>query len=530
MAKGRDLSAKTQLICETFHRLAGNVSAVSKELGIPRSTVYGHIQKAGGLKRPLVGGNVTGNQYKKAKLPAAGQIKRYIVTSAQNNTHLHRQVWENLLALSKYYDAKILIGTFSYNKNAYGKLAVKRGTEDHQDELWYDHELEPYIFDQQLELGNGLVWCGKMNILPTAEDPLVGLERYSDRKSAIFPHTKIALRSIATMKGEGTKFNYTTGTVTQRNYIQKKAGLKAEPQHAYGGLIVEVNSEGNWWVRQIEADDEGMLQDLTLRVENGQVHENCKVEAITWGDIHAASIDPIVFDMSAGEHGMLDTLMPNFQFIHDLLAGDSVNHHVQRNPHEKFKIYLQGNDSISRELIKTAEVLQQYIRPWVKTIAVDSNHDNWLLRWLQESEAKHIHPMNLRLFYQGNDAALEAYEKREPFNALAWAMGAYDTVQFLSTDESFTICNRKIECGMHGHLGPDGVRGSDGNLSKIGRAANTGHTHSCAIVNGLYVAGTSTKLDLGYNRGPSSWSHSHIITYPNGKRTIITMYAGKWKA
>jgi hypothetical protein len=44
------------------------------------------------------------------------------------------------------------------------------------------------------------------------------------------------------------------------------------------------------------------------------------------------------------------------------------------------------------------------------------------------------------------------------------------------------------------------------------------------------VAGTSSKLDVGYNTGPSSWTHSHIVTYENGKRAVITLYAGSWRA
>jgi len=89
---------------------------------------------------------------------------------------------------------------------------VKRGKKkEYQRELWYDPQLEPYLNDESIELANGLVWCGEMNILPTAVDPLSGLETYSHRKSAIFPHAKLAMRSIATMLDEGAKLNYTTG-------------------------------------------------------------------------------------------------------------------------------------------------------------------------------------------------------------------------------------------------------------------------------------------------------------------------------
>jgi exonuclease III len=97
-------------------------------------------------------------------------------------------VWENLLALAGHYEAELLVGTFSYNKNAYGPLAVKRGTKgEYHRELWYDERLEPYLCDERIELANGLVWCGEMNIQPTAPDPLEGLETYSGRKSASSP-------------------------------------------------------------------------------------------------------------------------------------------------------------------------------------------------------------------------------------------------------------------------------------------------------------------------------------------------------
>jgi hypothetical protein len=83
---------------------------------------------------------------------------------------------------------------------------------------------------------------------------------------------------------------------------------------------------------------------------------------------------------------------------------------------------------------------------------------------------------------------------------------------------------------MHGHTGVNGARGSPAGYRKMDTKANTGHTHSAGITDGVYTAGVSGKLDMGYNKGPSSWSHSHIITYPNGKRSIITTKAGKWHA
>ena len=46
----------------------------------------------------------------------------------------------------------------------------------------------------------------------------------------------------------------------------------------------------------------------------------------------------------------------------------------------------------------------------------------------------------------------------------------------------------------------------------------------------FWQAGTSSDLDMKYNKGLSSWSHSHIITYQNGKRAMLTMRNGKYRA
>jgi len=64
----------------------------------------------------------------------------------------------------------------------------------------------------------------------------------------------------------------------------------------------------------------------------------------------------------------------------------------------------------------------------------------------------------------------------------------------------------------------------------MGRKAIVGHTHQAGIHDGIYTAGVSGSLDMDYNRGPSSWSHSHVLTYPNGKRAIVTMWRDKWRA
>jgi len=557
---GHNIEEEQKLVDKTvatYENFAGNIRKTAGELKVSRSTVRRRITKAGKGKKPIASGTVEGIKTLKEKLPAPGEVKRYILTSAQNNTHVHQSAWTNLLALAGYYGAKVIVGTYTYNQNAYGPKSIKRGTELTRDsktfekELWYDPVIESYIEDRRIELAKGLVWCGEYNALPTNVNPLAGLESYTSRKSAIFPHAKLAMRSIPTMQGEGVKLNYTTGTITKRNYIQKREGVIAEFHHVYGGLLVEVNSDGYWWVRQLNQDDDtNTMQDLKVRVKNGEVvTTDARVEAVTHGDLHGTFADPQIVETSLD---MVDILLPKYQFLHDVLEGAAINRHQRKyaTTHEKFHTWLRGYHRLDNELVDTAKLLEQYDRPFAQTVIIDSNHDDvWIKLWLREYDYRKD-PSNTEIFlklqsYLYNqirngvtdeesrartanpkmvrDISMIQYALREIGNYKAKA-------KFLLADESFLTCNKKIENGMHGHLGPAGKFGSPTGLSKMGRKANTAHTHSTGIWNGLYVAGTSSKLRWDYTKGPSNWTHSHIVTYPNGKRTIITIYNGQWKA
>ena len=487
--------------------------------------------------RPIKAGKVEARQAVRLRTPSTG-VRRYILTSAQNNTPVYKDCWYNLRAMAEHYGARLMVGRFTYDKSSYGDKSVKPGTSkaSDYDDLWYDPEVLPFVSDERMELAPGLIWCGELNILPTAVNPLSGLEAYNGRASGIFPHATFAMDSVASGKHEATKINYTTGTVTQRNYIQKKAGLKAEHAHGYGALLVEVTADGSWFVRQLMATPDGSIRDLDLLARGGFVTEGHRVEAITWGDVHARMLDPTVRDLSWGSGGMLETLKPRFQFVHDVLDFRARNHHEVKNGLRMFSRHTSSSESVEDEVREAGALLDSISRDWCETIVVDSNHDRAMERWVVETDYRKD-PVNAIYYLESALACHNAVRgDLDDFHLLEWAIrrsGHGLTARFLREDESFVVCRDQaggIECGMHGHLGPNGMRGSIVAFGRMGRRANVGHAHSAAIYRGVFQAGTSSLLDLGYNKGPSSWSHSHVITYPEATRSIVTMWNGRWRA
>ncbi len=524
----------------TLSESRGNISEAARRLGINRSTFKSRLERAvlvlgEDVTASHVGGSLQPLETFSRPLPKRG-VKRYILSCAQNNTFVHAQLWKNLSALAEHRDAEILISRFNYNLGAYGRKAVKPGKAKTVQEIWYAPEAEEHASDDRVQLAPGLVWCGELQIEPTANRPLSGFETYTGRNSCIVPHTTVAMESVASGKEEATKLMYSTGCITELNYIQKRAGLKAESRHVFGALLVEVDPAGNWFVRQLEQGQDGRLFDLTDVYEDGVRYPGQRVEAVHWGDTHADRADDGVLRLSFGKGGMLDELNPGKQIFHDLLNMGRRGHHDRKHAFKMLQRHAEGRDLVFDELKFTGEVLNLAHRAETESIVINSNHDRHLKEYLQNVNWQDDLP-NAELLLELQLAqvrAIKRFDKTFDITEHAIRMaGCPADVRFLRLDEKLVLCPEHgdgIEAGMHGDLGPNGSKGTAASLAKMGRPCNIGHSHSARIVDDVYQAGTSSAFDMEYNPGPSSWTHSHIITYPNGTRTIVTMWRGKWRA
>jgi hypothetical protein len=455
----------------------------------------------------------------------------FIVTSAQNNTPVHADFIANLEAFAKYKGAKIIVMPFLYNKNGF-----QNG--EGQDEIYYDASITKYLQRESVWLGTGKkVAAMAFNILPTVKSPLGGMrEAIGSAEALIIPHATIAHECVPVLNaqyGRVVPALYSTGTITQRNYIQQQAGHKAENRHNFGVSFVEFNEHGQFWVRQIETDESGNFQDLLAQTIDGQVFEAEDVSVINWGDIHAEKIDENVaaaqwscsqFDNTS----MIDALRPKFQMMHDLLDFEALNHHNRENHFHIFGNKVNGA-SVSKDLHKVLNVLEESKRDFCHTIVVRSNHDDALDRWLADGKYQpRLDPVNALLYYKLQTKAYEHIEVNQFFDSLPISLKLVcrddgllpliDSVKFLRASQSFIVGG--VELGEHGHSGTNGSRGSPKQFAAM--RMTTGHTHSPSIFGGCYTAGVTGKLAMGYNEtGASSWQHAVVVQYANGFRTIV---------
>ncbi|ARK07463.1 hypothetical protein LAV_00063 [Sphingobium phage Lacusarx] len=538
---------------QTYHEAIdthGGIRPAARALGIAESTLRSRLKRAArdlhALASEGVGDQITffftSNRPPRPLTfePMADRPRYFILTSAQDSSAIHEEFWQALNVYAEYLEnCEILIGGYTYSKTLF---------EDHETrspKVGFHPSIDDYIVHEPAKIGTGVTFCGEMNTLPTAVKPLSGFETYTRDKWGVFPHPKVQLVSVPTMKGKIAKQIMTTGSVTLPNYIRKKAGIKASFHHVCGAVLVELAPDGSFWCRHLLATsyDDGSFYDLDLYITPKGVTENVRVEALTYGDIHHEKLDPIVamttwgYDTETSERyltggSLIEHLRPNFEFYHDLSDFAPRNHHNIKDHHFRFATHYHGVANVESALHGCATFLQEVARDDCQAIVVESNHDQALVKWLKTADYRDD-PENAEFFLrtQANFYRYLASGVTSPpvFEDVLRAAGCPADVEFVNEDNSFMICG-DIECGMHGHLGANGAKASPNAFTRMGSKSNTGHTHSPAILDGAYVSGVSGSMDMGYNKGLSSWAHAHIVTYANGKRAILTMMNGRWYA
>ncbi len=503
----------------------GNVSATARALGVDRSKIMRRLRKADAWGI-TAHGEIDAITPRRMPKPD-GRPAFYILTSAQNNTKAHA-IFPNLEAYAAHLGAEIWVARLRYNHTA-GQVAQEKVDGAADDSVWYDSALEPFLVDERVEICPGLIWAGDMNIIPTATNPLTGLDSFTGTDSCIFPHPQIALKSIATAPETAPKKNYTTGAATLKRYIQRTAGKKAEFHHAFGALIVEVCPDGTHFVRQINASDDGVFYDLDVKVDGGKITTGNRVEVFTPGDIHGRRLDLDVKKVIWGDGGLVDVLRPRNQVLHDVLDFSGRSHH--NDFFDQMRAFVEGFESVAEEVQTTANTLNDLTRPWCQTYIAKGNHDEHLDRWIADVDFKRD-PINAKFYLSAANAKVDSIlDGDSDFDLTKWVLlgaGLSPSIRFLSRKAKLLIAG--IRHDQHGDLGPNGSRGSAANIARTGEKTNIGHSHSPAIVHGCYQAGTFSLLDMGYTRGPSSWDHTFILTYANGKRALGSISNNRWRA
>lgn len=431
-------------------------------------------------------------------------MKRYIVTSYIPNSEINIDCFNTLKNMAKRLDAKIIVPLTSPNTKKEDGCV---------------HELiEEFATIDEIYLNKSLLITdipSNINII----DPLSGMESIATSKgSLIVPTTRHRFKSVArSLKhGEYPRGIWGTGTISTPYYKENKTGYKVKDYHLLGALLVEINNQDIFHIRQLTYKN-GFIYDLNKRYCSNGTVKTVPVEAISLGDLHPPFTHPLVLEATKN---FIKKYSPNNVIYHDVFDACSISHHTE-GKYLTQALVNQIYPNLNEELRRTADCLKSLVESGGKKhIIVKSNHDEHLDKYLDEFRFRDDeHNLILAL-----ELALEHVKFKRKVSsqgALEYALkdrGLPSKVKFLERGDRLDI--KGIEVSNHGDFGANGSRGSskEHGLAFTGKII-TGHAHTPEIgPYGNYVNGTMTYLSLPYTNdsGTSGWLNTHTLIYKNG--------------
>ncbi len=442
------------------------------------------------------------------------KVKRFVITTAIAGAPVHKGLLASMKTFQKQNPGTMIC-----------VIPADYALQEMNKELVTDPNIK--IVFKTLKL-NSNICINPIKIDPKQVDPATGLDSFGQAETVIIGSPKQRRLPVATANGKYARIIQATGAITKANYIPrdgipKRRDTLAERHHRMGGVIVEIVDNKLYHFRHFEMAKDGSFNDLFYNYSGeGRRSEGCA--AVITGDTHVGETDPEVL---AAADELCAIGKPKYRVSHDFFNGASISKHSELNQVERAIMAKENKISLERELKLTATELQRVRKLGTAKIhvIVESNHNDWVAQYLNcgrfTDENRHISVRLQDLAMQGHHPLKAAMEKLcdvTPGNDIKW----------LDVNDEFRIAG--VELAAHGHIGINGRRnpGTKGIYKAYGAAIH-GHTHQAEIYHGAMSVGTSTFLSLGYNKGSSSWSHTHAILYKDGTKQLINVIKGKWR-
>jgi hypothetical protein len=388
----------------------------------------------------------------------------------------------------------------------------------------YDPALKPYMRNFATEyVFNQYLRSLDIGINPQQVNPITGLGRMrgdGDRKtSLIVAHTKQNMELYPTGNNTLPRMIHTTGCITYPAYRNNRIGRIADEDHVIGGLVVIIK-DSKFFVHQIQIKSEnGSFNYMGTRYyPDGRVEKE-PAEAMKLGDLHFGRHCPTALKCT---YEMFEELDPKAVFVEDIFDGASVNPHSWSDMFGRGTIEPQFA-SLESEIKVCREGLQE-IRGKMpvnsQLFITASNHNDFLDRYLRKGS----YVTDTTNYAIGHRMIVDKLNGLNPLEVRLDPDGRYS---WLTTEDDVII--EGVNMSSHGHMGPNGSKGSAVGLELSYDAAMFAHTHTPRIMHRAWWVGHLSQSRHGYNEGASSWVQCNGAIFKNGERCLYFIIDGEWK-
>lgn len=531
MKKNKELSPQALRIINTYIKLANKLGfhptrSDLNNAGISRDQIRYYFSNFLSLKElvskeysksltSILDSDFFNNEKLSALKKDIKKHKRFVITTAVTGCKVNKEFYESIKNFCKINKAKLLI-LLSSDPGSKVSAAIDPVIKG-EHIVFADVALNSNFFVSAIKLGAKQI------------DPVTSLSRIGQRSgSFVYASPKQRLFAAPTSNEKMPHVLMTTGAITKPNYLPRKymnarTAYIAQHDHVVGGIIVEIQNDEIYHYRQIQSDSKGGFVDLGI-LYSGVSVAKLNPEAFVLGDSHVTETDESAekaweeaFDLT----GCKDVV------LHDMFSGVSINHHEEHNKINRARLAMENKLDLIEELKEVGKFLNKWTGKARKVIVVDSNHHDFLSKhylqkgkYIEDPQNHYLGCILAAAMLRGENPlkyALEKIVKIKNPKKILW----------LKRDQDYKIAG--IELGAHGDKGANGSRGSLKAMENAYGNSVSGHSHTPMILRGAWQVGTSSKLKLDYNQGPSSWLHTSCLVYSNGSRQLINSINGSWK-
>jgi hypothetical protein len=437
--------------------------------------------------------------------------RRYLISTITPLAPTNQKAFLSLLYASRELGAELVL--------LLGKSHVRPlQTQIYHYDPWLK-QFEKYITFATEFVFNDRILAKELQITPQQLNPLTGqksIDWGTENSSVIIASTQICWETAARGNGRSPRILVGTGSISKPKYLMDtRVGVMANQNHDIGAIILEVVDHKKFFLRHLPIDEKsGAFFDIAKSVCKKYTPTGSKkasAEAWVLGDKHIGHDNPEVWK---AQQRLAKIVNPKYYVMHDVVDGASGTHWNWENPFRRATAkFLKIADEL--EAVSGFLGMMRKLLPKARGIVVESNHHNHILEYLEKGKYMRD-PHNHEI---GHRMVVEMYDKLNPIQRRCDPDHLFDWTKHR---DDFYIAD--VNVAIHGHLGPNGVRGSIKNIRTIERNAIIAHSHSPGIYRNIMQIGHSSAEDHGYNKGPSSWLTADGLIYEGGLKQLIVYF------
>lgn len=363
---------------------------------------------------------------------------------------------------------------------------------------------------------------------PTVKSTIAGINQLVSKfdSSIIVAGINQQLRYIPVLKEKTPNLIASTGCCTEYEPVKKDDPLniptKAEKLakerlSIKGALVVELDDEDTFTVRNIEADNDGTFIDLGVKYF-ADAYLNVSSSTFIIGDLHAPLHNEELLEANIRA---IKEYHCNKVVLHDSVNMAYVSHHNADKAIVRAQMVEDGRADILNEVEVFAGILEKLTSlPEVQQVIIPySNHPAHLEQCIQDIGRMTKDDINLRTMLQ---CAIAMLDNKNVLQFLTEEIVGFqsDKIDWVNEDDGREVYG--VQVGLHGSEKVNGGRLTPTSTNNAFPKTVLAHRHSAGIDGDTITVGIACEKEQGYNHGLSSWTESSAIIYPNGKVQLLT--------